>query len=246
MNRAYWLRDGALTEGALEDFFPFLSDEGRHVIALVGAGGKTTLMYELARECCRRGYRTAVTTTTRILRPAHCPSCRTLEECQKRWANREYAVWGMERSDGKLGALAAGDFDSLAAEADVLLVEADGARRMACKVPAAHEPVIPAGADTVIGVLGMDALGKPLEAVCFRPEETAAVLNCGVGHRLTPEDLARILRSDAGTRKGVGGRAYYAVLNKCDDPARRSQGEQILRRLGERAALTCFAPEYRR
>ena len=234
-----------MTEGSLDGFFPFLNEKG-HVIALVGAGGKTTLMYELARLFCDRGWRTAVTTTTRILPPAHCPTCHTMEACRARWDRGEYAVWARDLDGGKLGALEAEDFALLRKTADQLLVEADGARRMACKGPAAHEPVIPAGADTVIGVAGLDALGQSIEAACFRPRETAALLGCDVDHILTAADLAAILTSEAGTRKGVGDRAYYAVLNKCDDPERREQGEQVLRRLGEGAVMTAFAPESRR
>ena len=39
------------------------------VISLVGAGGKTTLMFRLARELADTGERVLTTTTTRILRP---------------------------------------------------------------------------------------------------------------------------------------------------------------------------------
>ena len=245
MNRAYWLEGNTLIEGSIDSRFPFLEEKG-HVIALVGAGGKTTLMYELARECCRRGYRTAVTTTTRILRPEHCPACRTLEECREQWNRREYAVWGSERENGKLGALEAEDFRRLMEQTDQLLVEADGARRMACKVPTAHEPVIPAEADIVIGVMGLDVLGRSIADACFRPQEVAALLDCGVGHILAPEDMVAILRSEAGTRKGVGDRAYYIALNKCDDPQKRAQGEWMLRQLGDHAVMTHFAEAFRR
>ena len=245
MNRAYWLRRGELIEGALDGFFPFLAERG-HVIALVGAGGKTTLMYELARLLCARGQKVAVTTTTRILRPKHCEPCRALDECRERWARGAYAVWGSDLGNGKLGALDAADFDRLLAHADALLVEADGARRMACKAPAAHEPVIPPEADTVIGVMGLDALGQTIEAACFRPEEVAALLGRDIKHILTPADLAAILRSEDGTFKDVGKRTYYAALNKCDDDARRDQGAQILRLLGDGAVMTHFAKEFQR
>ena len=43
---------------------------------------------------------------------------------------------------------------------DLLLVEADGSRRRPLKVPAVHEPVIPSFADMVVGVIGLDCIGK--------------------------------------------------------------------------------------
>ena len=39
-----------------EKIFPFLAEKG-HVISLVGGGGKTTLMYNLAAHCARKGWR---------------------------------------------------------------------------------------------------------------------------------------------------------------------------------------------
>ena len=40
------------------------------IVSIVGAGGKTTLMYALAGEYARRGLREGAGTTTHILRPA--------------------------------------------------------------------------------------------------------------------------------------------------------------------------------
>ena len=39
-----------------EKIFPFLAEKG-HVISLVGGGGKTTLMYNLAAHCARKAGR---------------------------------------------------------------------------------------------------------------------------------------------------------------------------------------------
>ena len=266
MIRTYTLSAGTLRESALECAFPFLCDGRRHVIALTGGGGKTSLMFALAREFARRERRTAVTTTTRIFRPTDGSACDSLEECRARWDRGEYATWGRDLSDdcepdglgrksmderqeirrrvraqpGKMSVLDEPEFDALLAAADVTLVEADGARRMALKAPADHEPVIPARADIVIGVAGLDVLEKPIAQACFRPELVAALLGCGLDHALTGEDVARVLRSERGARKGVGERAYYMVLNKADDAARRAQGEEILRLLGENAVMTRF------
>lgn len=239
MKRAYWLEEDHLKEGRVDEFFPFLEETG-HVIALVGAGGKSTLLYELAEQFCRRGKKTAVTTTTHIFRPDHCVCCQSLQECRSCWDRQEYAVWGTDCENGKLDALSEEEFQELLAGADVVLVEADGAKRMACKVPAAHEPVIPGEADIVIGVMGLDVLGQPLEKVCFRAQEACRLLCCEPEHILAAEDLVRILQSDQGTRKHVGERSYYVVLNKCEDPKRQRQGEEILRKLSNKAVMTCF------
>ena len=40
------------------------------------------------------------------------------------------------------------------------MIEADGAKRLPLKVPGEWEPVIPDFTDLVVGVIGMDAVGR--------------------------------------------------------------------------------------
>lgn len=244
LETAYLLRDSALRRACLEDCFPFLGERG-HMLALVGAGGKTTLMTALAQRYSRQGLRTAVTTTTHILRPEPSLCCGSIEDCRALWSQGRWAVWGRDTGGGKLSALD-GDSFRLLREADAVLVEADGSKRLPCKVPASHEPQIPPQADIVIGVLGLSALGQTVRDGCFRWEEAVRLLGCAPSHRLTEADFAEILLSGQGTRKGVGGRTYYTVLNQCDNASRLAQGLKILRLLRQRgqtlAALTCFRP----
>ncbi len=111
--------------------------------------------------------------------------------------------------------------------ADFVWIEADGAKHLPCKVPIETEPVIPVESDIVVGVAGMDALNMPLEAVCFRKEKAMELLVVRKDHRITEEDLAKILFSRQGTRKGVGSREYYIVLNKCEDAGLRERAGRI-------------------
>ena len=222
---AYWLEGGRLASGSPQDAFPFFGERG-HVVSLVGGGGKTTLMYHLAQASQGRGLRTAVMTTTKIGRPG--PYCRSMAACQACWAAGEYAVCGERLNARKLVAPAPDVLAQLLAQADALYIEADGARRLPCKAPAAHEPVILPETDTVIAVMGLDALGQPVGEVCLRTEIVQTLLGCGPEHRLTCADLVRLLLSDQGSRKGVAQRDYFVVLNKCDDAQRLHAGREIL------------------
>ena len=206
--------------------FPFL-EEKRHVISLVGAGGKTTLMYAMAAAYCRLGCRVLVTTTTHIRRPADGLRARSPKEAQRLWQEHTFAVAGADAPEGKLGRLAESELQWYIRYADIVLVEADGAKGMPCKVPAAHEPVIPEESDIVVGVAGLDSIGRPLQEVCFRLERAEQLLGRRPGETLTGEDMAEILSSDEGTRKGVGSRDYYVVLNKCTDEGRRRSAEKV-------------------
>ena len=202
------------------------------IISIVGAGGKTSLLYNLAEVRTALGQRTAVMTTTKIYAPEAV--CRTVEDCIACWQDGRYAVCGEPAAQGKLSLPNAMLLNWLLQNADCLLIEADGAKRMPCKAPAECEPVILPETDAIIGVMGLDALDQPVESICHRPERVCALLGCEPKHRLTEADLAHILLSESGTRKAVGCRPYYIVLNKCDDAVRLAQGRRIAALLAAR------------
>ena len=109
------------------------------------------------------------------------------------------------------------------AEADTVLLEADGAKHHPCKAPAAHEPVLLRPSDIVLAVAGLSAVGKPLQDVCFRLEAAC---------------------SEAGGRKSVSTRKFYAILNQADDEARRAAGEQTLAILKETYDVTGYLTHF--
>lgn len=189
------------------------------VICLVGAGGKSTIMYELAAKYAEKEKRVVVTTSTHIWEP-QANYAQNIAEARALWQAGSFAVVGQrEAGTGKLVGLTEAELKQYEAEADVVLVEADGAKSKPCKVPRAGEPVILAECDTVIGVVGLDALGCSIEGACFRVDEVCALLGVTAEHVLTEADLAKILLSEEGTRKAIGTRKYYVVLNKCDTAA---------------------------
>lgn len=225
----------------IKGMFPFLKEKN-HVISIVGAGGKTTLMYALAEYFSENGARTIVTTTTHIYQPegklwAHSP-----EEVRALWREGTYAVVGRleeakrpeesRKPEGfdeqkKLTALPKEELVMYVRMADIVLIEADGAKRKPCKVPAGHEPVIPKACDIVIGVMGMKALGKTLSESCFRQEKAVRLFGAAPEGIITADMMAAILVSEEGTRKNVGKRDYYVVLNQCDSEADIRAGEKI-------------------
>lgn len=240
MTHILWRTAAGWQEG---DSVACLNLSGR-VISLVGGGGKTTLLYRLASHFAAAGERTAVLTTTKIYRPD--AFCTTAQACEAFWQKGQYAVCGEAVSSEKLGPPSPALLDWLLARADRVLIEADGARRMACKMPGDHEPVLLPQCDTVIGVMGLDVLGQPVEEVCFRPNLVCSHLGCPPDHRLTPADLASILLSPRGTRKDVGQRAYCIVLNKCDDETRKALGKTLLTLLEEQGHSRTFLTRLKR
>ena len=106
-----------------------------------------------------------------------------------------------------------------------------------CKVPIEKEPVIHYSGvyRCHCGFVGMDALGKPLEEVCFRKDLAVQFLNTSYKHLIAEEDIAKILSSVQGARKGVEDRKYCVVLNKCDDEIRKERAEKIRSLLKEKS-----------
>ncbi len=226
-----------------EEQFPFLSEKG-HVVSLVGGGGKTTLMYAMARLCAQKGWHVLVTTTTHIMRPTDNRWAQTEHERNCLWAEGGYAVAGTLSENDKLSMPPIQQLEKWIKDADAVFVEADGAKRLPCKVPAAHEPVLLPQSDIVLGVVGLSALQKPLQQVCFRAELAAFLLNVPQTAVLTMENLAKILASEQGSRKAVNDRSFYAVLNQADTPWRVVQGREIRQILRQNYGLDCVLTQF--
>lgn len=198
-----------------ETCFPFLAEKG-HVVSLVGGGGKTTILYNMAAYCAHKGWRVLLTTTTHIMQPPGGVWAQTDAEFFCLWEHGSYAVAGTPAPGGKLTMPLQEQIQRWMTFADIVLVEADGAKRMPCKAPAAHEPVLLPQCDIVLAVAGASALGKPLKEVCFRAELAQQLLCVPGNTTLTPMLLAKLLTSEAGGKKAVGTRRFYAVLNQVD------------------------------
>lgn len=201
----------------------------RHCFSFVGAGGKSSLIEAMAAWGTKREKKVLVTTTTHIFRPEPEKLAWTPKDLERIWGAGGWAVIGdVEMKQPQKLKMPDPDWMRQAmALADLVLIEADGSKRLPCKVPAAHEPVILPETEVVIAVLGLSALGRTLKECCFRLEESEKLLEADDDHLLSCEDMAKILASEEGLRKGVGGRKYVAVLNQCDDDKRRAAGEQI-------------------
>ena len=243
------MRIFAANPGALQRGLGFFASRGR-VISLVGGGGKSTLMYFLATTCAKQGKRVLVTTTTNIFLPDSSVFAETAQAAQALWERGSIAVIGTPiPGKGKLKEPQDALRRMLMAQADVTFVEADGSKHYPVKVPRDGEPVLLPECDTVLAVMGLSAIGKPLKNVAFRMPEVEKLLGVGEDHILTEEDAARILASSFGGRKGVGDRNFCVVLNQCDDGPRRRSANLIAAYLERydvyNVVMTAFDPPER-
>lgn len=161
--------------------------------AIIGSGGKTSLMLRLANELCKKGS-VIVATSTHIFPPEGMPLVTGgAEEIDRALAGHPVVCAGAFTQSGKLAAPSV-PFHELVRLADYVIVEADGARRLPLKAHAPHEPVIPGGA-RVIAVVGASGFGRPIAAAAHRPERYARALGVDITETVTPELAARVVKS---------------------------------------------------
>ena len=186
------------------------------LVAIVGGGGKSSLMFELGRGLPGR---VVMTTTTRIFAAQMdvAPEACSTEEpgWEKRLDTFESSLLVV---GGTQGERAVGVAPTLPAEmlarddVDWVIVEADGSRMLPVKAPAAHEPVIPDETDLLVAVAGIDALSKPIAEVAHRPELVSEIVGLPSEEALTPEALAALLASPSGGMKDAAKAVRAAVL----------------------------------
>lgn len=206
------------------------------VLSVVGGGGKTSLIFRIMEELTAVGKKVLITTTTHMAYEPDRPFAEDGDIISIKHNLEEHGYTiaaALDREKCKISALSEEKMKEITALADVILIEADGAKKCPLKVPASWEPVIWKPTDLVIAVAGMDAAGKPIQEVCHRPENVADFLGKEAEEKVTEEDIVRIVLSTEALKKCVYGREYRVLLNKADIPGKSQVAESIADRLEE-------------
>jgi probable selenium-dependent hydroxylase accessory protein YqeC len=213
------------------------------VVSLVGAGGKTTVLYALSMELRRRGFSVVTTCTTHMQLSTGGATAAPLVvvEEEGNWlatVKARIARYGSvtviesRTREDKLKGIDPVMIDPLRSLADSVVIEADGARSRSLKAPADHEPVIADETTLSVVIVGLDVLGEPLhERFVHRVE---------VVKRLAKAPPASEVTNDVVVAAVVGG--YFpklprhgrrlVFLNKASDQrlkAAEKLGEALLR-----------------
>ena len=162
------------------------------MIAVVGSGGKTTLIKKLAADFRRQGKTVVVTTTTHMAIENHTLLTDDVGTILSALKETGYVMAGVQ--DGsKIKGLSKETLDAVYSCADVVLVEADGSKRLPLKYPNATEPVIPEYVDEIIVVCGLNAIGHPAKEVCHRLELVKACLDIKDDTIITSEHVQKLI-----------------------------------------------------
>ena len=202
------------------------------ITAIIGSGGKSTLLKTLGLELMRTGGRVLLCTTTHMFpvagvpwdgsnrrldaapwKPgaAHAPGC-TCKVCAGMSRGSICQAGVLDPETGKLSAPAE-PLGELARRFNYVLAEADGSKQLPLKAHAAWEPVIPAATANVVWVVGASGLGKPVAEVVHRPELFCERCGCEPTDIATPERVAQVLNAEM---QALGLSTARVMLNQAD------------------------------
>ena len=126
------------------------------IITITGAGGKTSLMFSLAKKLSNLG-KVLVTTTTKIF----VPKLEDFEEMKisdKKFKGlgKNIFIYGEKIENNKVHSLSYEEIFQLKEKFDFILIEGDGAKEKKIKAWNDTEPCIPNFSTKVIGVVNLD------------------------------------------------------------------------------------------
>ena len=231
------------------DLSPLLGLADSQIITFIGCGGKTSLMNTLGKEFASHGYPTLLTTTTHIMKPDFLSDESYIEnEDLGQLAN---IFTNLKKNTLPLAALGipekvvnsnvkwrspSSDFCEKIAEFSKkfstknpykflkILCEGDGSKRLPIKLPKDGEPVFFPKTDTVIGVIGLSCLGKPIKETLFRYEllpnltslDNYFIKSLQSTDIVTTDFLYRLCLSEKGLRKNITSQKFCIIFNQAD------------------------------
>lgn len=210
------------------------------MVAIIGGGGKTSLMVYLQEDLLANGLTAVAATTTRLARLSSCcfrpiasleEGCGAVEDALRRSEPVTLVAGEAAGEPNKLAGIPPEWVDRLAARFGdtVFIVEGDGSAGRSLKGHLAHEPVIPAASGLVIAVVGIDILGAPLtmEKV-HRPERVAQLTGAKPGAEVTVDLVARLLLHPEGyLRQCPPTSRVVLFINKVESPEQHRQAIEL-------------------
>lgn len=163
------------------------------VIAFAGAGGKTTTIHEYAEAFRKEGRRVFITTSTNMAVEEDTMVDASREAMARQLTETGYLFAGRLKQPGKLMELEQDDYKYLCGLSDVVLIEADGSKRLPVKYPNATEPVIYDNVDYIVLIMGANALGRPIKDVMHRYELACEEFGFSPEENLTPDHIKLLI-----------------------------------------------------
>jgi molybdenum cofactor cytidylyltransferase len=224
--------------------------DGPACIAFVGSGGKTTAIFQLAKELKPP---VIVTATSHLgawqtsLADEHLviDSPESIGDLEKSLSGISLVTGGLGGDRTKpIPAEVLQEIHRLCANKNIaMLVEADGSRQKPLKGWASHEPPVPEFAEHIVQVVGMSALGQALtEDIVHRPEIFANLSGLSHGAEITTEALTRALTHPQGAARNIpAGAKWTILLNQADTSELQAAAQRMVPALLQRCHAVVIA-----
>ncbi|MFV0413629.1 MAG: selenium cofactor biosynthesis protein YqeC [Oscillospiraceae bacterium] len=192
--------------------------------AVVGCGGKTSVIELLAQQNSAGSVLVAPTTKIRLPGREGAVVCTTADACLAHTPRAGIQYAGLANpATQKLEALPPAALAKVVEKGyGLTLLEADGSRGLPCKGWLATEPVVPPFVTRTVGVVTVWALGRPAteETVCRLPH-FLALTGLAEGQPITLAALAAMVGAPGGMFKNRRGAACLIVNQLENEESRR-------------------------
>lgn len=211
----------------------------KDIISIVGAGGKTSFMFQLAQDIKKNNGKVLVTTSTKIYVPQKeqydfiCIGEKEFSKYADMQKKGIYIYGTKVNLENKIIGLGEKYLYNLVSKFDYTLIEADGAKKKQIKGWNENEPVIYGGTTKTIGILDIQTVGmKICESTVHRSEQFCKITNSHQGENITLEHLLNIIFHPQGLFKNDKGEKIL-FINKADDSYYLNQAEELKNKINK-------------
>jgi probable selenium-dependent hydroxylase accessory protein YqeC len=204
------------------------------VISIVGAGGKTSFMMNLARELGMKK-KVLITTTTKI----YMPEKNSYHEMKignpnsfimDKYTDSGVFVYGKAVNDeNKLIGVDEGELNLLLHRFDHIIIEADGSKQRPLKGWKENEPVIYNGTELTVGILDIQTIGMEINTSnIHRSDIFMDITNAALGEEVSYRHLSRLITNSDGLFKASIGRRLL-FINKVENMKHRNDALELVK-----------------
>lgn len=209
------------------------------IISIVGSGGKTSLLFKLAKNL-KKNYNVLVTTSTKIKKPSY-------DECDYLYTDvNEYLKYNFNnlltksitvisksiiKDKNKLIGIDDADLDRIYEDFNIILIEADGSRNLPLKGWKSYEPCILKKTNKTIGIIPIDVLDKKVNVEFIYGFEEFNKISDNAEY-INFETIGKICSNSLGIFKNSIGERYL-YINKVDSYEDEQKAMELARFLEE-------------
>ena len=210
----------------------------KDIITIIGAGGKTSLMFS-ASSLLRNDYKVLVTTTTHIYVPdnnlydkiimlTHFEN-ENYNNILQNNKNGVYVIGSHIVNNSKIKGLTFDMLDKITPYFDVVIIEGDGSKEKSLKGWNDNEPVIYPKTTKTIGIVDISSIGIDInEENIHRVDKFLEIINDYSNNKVNIEHLEKLILNEKGLFKFSKGEKIL-FINKVEDINKRKNALNIIK-----------------